>query len=47
MREHEPSARRVYDFRLQLEMGSRAHNPVEGFSVVRELANYSTQWAQC
>ena len=38
---------RKYDFRLQLEMGNRAHSPVEGISVVRELAHYSTQWAQC
>ncbi len=38
---------RKYDFRLQLEMGDRAHSPVEGFSVVRELSHYSTQWAQC
>ena len=38
---------RKYDFRLQLEMGSRAHNPVEGLTVVRELSHYSTQWAQC
>jgi len=38
---------RKYNFRLQLEMGNRAHSPVEGFSVVRELSHYSTQWAQC
>ena len=38
---------RKYDFRLQMEMGPRARTAVEGVSVVRELANYSTQWAQC
>src|SRR5689334_4418572 len=38
---------RKYEFRLQLEMGNRAQIPVEGTAVVRELANYSTQWAQC
>jgi arsenite oxidase small subunit len=38
---------RKYEFRLQLEMGPRAQLPVEGNAVVRELANYSTQWAQC
>jgi Rieske Fe-S protein len=36
-----------YEFRLQLEMGNRALAPVEGLTVVRELAHYSTQWAQC
>jgi arsenite oxidase small subunit len=36
-----------YDFRLQLEMGDRAKTQVEGTTVVRELANYSTQWAKC
>jgi Rieske Fe-S protein len=36
-----------YDFRLQLEMGNRARTQVEGTTVVRELANYSTQWAKC
>jgi Rieske Fe-S protein len=36
-----------YEFRLQLEMGNRAQAPVEGTAIVRELANYSTQWAQC
>ena len=38
---------RKYDFRLQLEMGARAHEAVEGMAVVRELRNYSTQWAKC
>jgi hypothetical protein len=38
---------RKYDFRLQLEMGSRAKTSVEGTTVVRPLANYSAQWAQC
>lgn len=38
---------RKYDFRLQLEMGPRARNEVEGTSVVRTLDNYSTQWAKC
>jgi arsenite oxidase small subunit len=36
-----------YEFRLQLEMGPRARNPVEGTAVVRELESYSTQWAKC
>jgi arsenite oxidase small subunit len=38
---------RKYDFRLQLEMGPRARNAVEGTTVVRELESYSTQWAKC
>jgi len=38
---------RKYEFRLQLEVGSRARTPVEGNAVVRELTRYSTQWAQC
>jgi arsenite oxidase small subunit len=38
---------RKFDFRLQLEMGPRARSAVEGATVVRELANYSTQWAKC
>ena len=38
---------RKFEFRLQLEMGARANAPVDGVTVVRELANYSTQWAQC
>jgi Rieske Fe-S protein len=38
---------RKFEFRLQLEMGGRARAPVERTAVVRELANYSAQWAQC
>jgi Rieske Fe-S protein len=38
---------RKFDFRLQLEMGPRAKSQVEGTTVVRELASYSTQWAKC
>jgi Rieske Fe-S protein len=38
---------RKYDFRLHLEMGSRAKAAVQGTTVVRPLQNYSTQWAQC
>jgi arsenite oxidase small subunit len=38
---------RKYEFRLQMEMGPRARSAVEGITIVRELANYSTQWAQC
>ena len=38
---------RKFEFRLQLEMGPRARNAVEGTSVVRELEVYSTQWAKC
>ena len=38
---------RKYEFRLQMEMGPRARSGVEGVTVVRELATYSTQWAQC
>ena len=38
---------RKYDFRLQLDVGPRARNAVEGTAVVRELTRYSTQWAQC
>jgi len=36
-----------FGFRLQLEMGDRAKTAVDGRAVVRELANYSAQWAQC
>ena len=36
-----------FGFRLQLEMGDRARAPVDGRAVVRELATYSAQWAQC
>jgi arsenite oxidase small subunit len=38
---------RRFDFRLQLEMGPRARSQVEGTTVVKELENYSTQWAKC
>jgi Rieske Fe-S protein len=38
---------RKFEFRLKLERGNRALAPVEGTAVVRELAHYSTQWAQC
>ena len=38
---------RKYDFRLQLDVGPRARNAVEGTTVVRELTRYSSQWAQC
>ena len=38
---------RKFEFRLQLEMGPRAREAVDGFTIVRELSNYSTQWAQC
>ena len=36
-----------FDFRLQLEMGDRARDAVEGTAVVKPLENYSTQWAKC
>jgi len=38
---------RKYDFKLQLEMGGRAHASVSGTSVVRPLEHYSIQWARC
>ena len=38
---------RKYEFRLQLEMGPRARQQVDGTAVVRTLDNYSTQWAKC
>lgn len=38
---------RKYDFRLQLEIGPRAKDEVDGISVVRTLDNYSNQWAKC
>jgi len=38
---------RKYEFRLQLEMGNRAKAEVDKTLVVRELENYSAQWAQC
>lgn len=36
-----------YEFRLQLEMGNRARSEIDRTTVVRELASYSAQWAQC
>jgi Rieske Fe-S protein len=36
-----------FGFRLELEMGNRAKAAVDGRATVRELANYSAQWAQC
>ncbi len=36
-----------FGFRLELEMGDRAKAAVDGRATVRELANYSAQWAQC
>jgi Rieske Fe-S protein len=36
-----------FGFRLQLEMGDRARAAAEDRVVVRELATYSAQWAQC
>ena len=38
---------RKYEFRLHLELGDRAKITVEKTAVVKELASYSTQWAQC
>ena len=38
---------RKYEFRLQLELGPRARTEVDKTVVVRELENYSSQWAQC
>jgi Rieske Fe-S protein len=38
---------RKFDFRLQLEMGNRARAEVDRTATVKELANYSAQWAQC
>ena len=38
---------RKYEFRLQLDVGPRARNTVEGTTIVRELTHYSSQWAQC
>ena len=38
---------RKYEFRLQLELGDRAKASVEKTATVKELANYSSQWAQC
>lgn len=38
---------RKFEFRLQLEMGGRARREAERTAVVKELSNYSAQWAQC
>ena len=38
---------RKYEFRLQMEMGERAKTAVDKAATVKELANYSSQWAQC
>jgi hypothetical protein len=38
---------RKYEFRLQLDVGPRAKNAVEGTTIVKELTHYSTQWARC
>ncbi len=38
---------RKYDFRLQLEMGSRARATIGSATVVTTLDNYSQQWAKC
>lgn len=38
---------RKYEFRLQLEMGPRARDEVDGTATVRTLENYSSQWAKC
>jgi Rieske Fe-S protein len=38
---------RKYDFRLQMEMGARAHAQVADTATVRPLEAYSAQWAQC
>lgn len=38
---------RKYEFRLQLEVGPRARNEVEGTAIVRPLESYSAQWAKC
>ena len=38
---------RKFEFRLQLETGGRAKDAVEKTAVVKELASYSAQWAQC
>ena len=38
---------RKYEFRLQLEMGSRAHAAIDRTTTVRPLERYSIQWARC
>jgi arsenite oxidase small subunit len=36
-----------FEFRLQLEMGNRVRSEVDRTATVKELATYSSQWAQC
>jgi Rieske Fe-S protein len=36
-----------FGFRLDLERGGRARAEADGEAIVRVLANYSAQWAQC
>ena len=36
-----------FGFRLELEMGDRAKASADGRAIVKELAAYSAQWAQC
>jgi Rieske Fe-S protein len=36
-----------YDFKLQMEMGNRAHSAVSDTATVRPLEHYSVQWARC
>jgi arsenite oxidase small subunit len=38
---------RRFQFRLQLEVGPRAKEEVEGTTRVQPLDRYSIQWAQC
>ena len=38
---------RRFEFRLQLERGPRAKQPVSGDATVKPLDRYSTQWAKC
>jgi Rieske Fe-S protein len=38
---------RKFEFRLQMEMGSRARSEISGTTAVKLLDNYSTQWAKC
>ncbi len=36
-----------YELKLQIDVGSRAHDAVSGSAVVRPLERYSMQWAHC
>lgn len=36
-----------YDFKLKMEMGDRAKDEMKNVAVVKDLANYSAQTAQC